>query len=270
MKETRVSFNQPLMAHYQPAEITKPRKSSFNYPSPLVSSHLSPILVCRFFVIAASRDDRLNASLLERFAKRIRVISSVCNKSVRMLPRSARSIAPLNSYSIYRLLRQFHFRRRGRLQECSQPSTRAIDRNHPLCAFAALGLTDFRSPFLADSKLPSAKHSSQRILSRSLSCAKRPRHIFSRTPLSSHSRNLRQQVEELPYRLGNSLHCAPVHRIHKMPSKQRRSSARGLPPFGLGLCCGRYALIFSHCLSVNCLHAMLSKNHSSFPLARRF
>src|SRR5579884_78434 len=128
----------------------------------------------------------------------------------------------------------------------------------------------FVPPFLAGAKLPSAKHSSQRILSWSLSWAKKARHISSSTPLASHWRNLRQQVDGLPYSLGNSLHCAPVHRTHKIPSKQRRSSARGLPPLGLGLYRGRCTRSFSHCSSVSPLHDIQTNIHiCSYP-ARRF
>jgi hypothetical protein len=61
---------------------------------------------------------------------------------------------------------------------------------------------------------------------------------LSRRPVSSHCLSRRQQVLGLPYRRGNSLHWAPVQRIQRMPSKQRRSSTRGRPPrrdtFGWG------------------------------------
>jgi hypothetical protein len=53
---------------------------------------------------------------------------------------------------------------------------------------------------------------------------------LSSTPVSSHCLSRRQQVLGLPYRRGNSLHWAPVQRIQRMPSTQRRSSTRGRPP----------------------------------------
>jgi hypothetical protein len=53
---------------------------------------------------------------------------------------------------------------------------------------------------------------------------------LSSTPVSSHCLSRRQQVLGLPYRRGHSLHWAPVQRIQRMPSTQRRSSTRGRPP----------------------------------------
>lgn len=55
---------------------------------------------------------------------------------------------------------------------------------------------------------------------------------------------------------GSSLQGAPVQRIHRMPSKHLRSSARGRPPLGCGLGNGKWTRIFCHCSSVQCLQAM--------------
>jgi len=145
---------------------------------------------------------------------------------------------------------QLHFRRRGRVQVCSQRSTRAIDHHQPLCALAAFGLADFVAPFLAGAKLPSAKHSSQHNLSSSSSSASNARHRFRNTSCSSQSRKRRQQVDELPYSFGSADHGAPVHAIHKMPSKHFRSSTGGRPPFLRSVLGGMWMRIFSHCLSV--------------------
>jgi hypothetical protein len=93
-------------------------------------------------------------------------------------------------------------------------------------------------------------------LSWSWSWAKKARHSSTRTPFSSHSLRRRQQVVGLPYRRGNSLQGAPVHKIQRMPSKHFRSSARGRPPLECGWGGGRWTRIFSHCSSGNCLQAM--------------
>lgn len=270
MEETRISLNQTLVTYYKAAEVTEPSEGALNYPSSLVPTHLAPILVSGSPIVAPSRYYRLNATPLECLAKRVRVIAPVCYEPIGTLAWSPGSVGAPHSYGIERMFEQLHLRRGCRVQVCSQRSTRAIDQNHPLRTLAPLGLAHFRAPFLAGAKLPSAKHSSQRILSRSLSFARKTRHISSNAPLSSHSRSLRQQVEALPYSLGSSLHCAPVHSTHNMPSKQRRSSARGLPPLGLGLCRGRCGIISSHCLSVSLLLAILSTNHTRSLLPRRF
>jgi hypothetical protein len=109
---------------------------------------------------------------------------------------------------------------------------------------------------LAGMKLPSAKHSSQRNFCWSLSWARKARPSFRSTPVSSHRLSRRQQVLGLPYRRGSSLHCAPVQRIQRMPSRQRRSSMRGRPPRGDTFGWGRWTWIASHCCFVSPRHAM--------------
>jgi hypothetical protein len=270
MKKAGVSLNQSLVSYYQSAELTQPSKCTLNYPPPLVPTHLAPILVSGSLIVNSSWDDWLNTMSLEYLTEWIRVITPICYEPLGALARPPCSVSSPYCYSTKHVSEQLHLRGGCRVQVCSQRSTRAIDQNHPLCALAALSLADFVPPFLAGAKLPSAKHSSQCILSWSLSCAKKARHISSSTPLPSHSRNLRQQVEGLPYSLGNSLHCAPVQRTHKIPSKQRRSSARGLPPLGLGLYRGRCTRTFSHCSSVSPLHAMQTNIHICTSPARRF
>jgi hypothetical protein len=79
---------------------------------------------------------------------------------------------------------------------------------------------------------------------------------LSSTPVSSHCFSRRQQVLGLPYRRGSSLHCAPVQRTQRMPSKQRRSSTRGRPPRGETLGCGRWTRMASHCCLVSLRHAI--------------
>jgi hypothetical protein len=89
------------------------------------------------------------------------------------------------------------------------------------------------------------------------------------TPLSSHCRSRRQQVVGLSYRGGGSLHGSPVRSTHRMPSKHRRGSARGRPPWGPRFSRGRCSRIRSHCASLSARHAMLSR-YESLPLNPRF
>jgi hypothetical protein len=134
---------------------------------------------------------------------------------------------------------------------CSQRSTRAIDQKHPLGTLALLGLADSGAPFFAGAKLPSPKHSSQRTFSASFSSARKARHSASNVPSSSHWRRRRQQVLELPYWRGSAFHGAPVHRIHRMPSKHFRGSAAGRPPRALSLRRGSSGAILAHCASLS-------------------
>jgi hypothetical protein len=103
---------------------------------------------------------------------------------------------------------------------------------------------------LAVTNMPSTKHSFQRILFRSLSWSRKARHRSSSTPDSAHWLRRRCTAVFEPYLPGSSLHGAPVHRIQRMPSKQRRSSRGGRPPRGLRLRLGSCASMSFHCLSV--------------------
>jgi hypothetical protein len=89
-----------------------------------------------------------------------------------------------------------------------------------------------------------------------LSWARNTRHRLRNTPASSQARSRRLTVLGLPYARGNSLQGAPVHRIHKMPSKHCRSDTRGWPPFGFGWAAGSCFSTTDHCLSVSFRHAM--------------
>jgi hypothetical protein len=81
-------------------------------------------------------------------------------------------------------------------------------------------------------------------------------------PSASQSRSRRQHVVGLPYRRGNSLHGAPVHKIQRIPSKHWRSSARGRPPRGDGRFPGRCARTAAHCASVNPRHMPHLHHHT--------
>jgi hypothetical protein len=99
---------------------------------------------------------------------------------------------------------------------------------------------------------------SQRSFCWSWSWARKARHSLSSTPVSSHCLRRRQQVLGLPYRRGSSLHWAPVQRIQRMPSKQRRSATRGRPPRGDTFGWGRWMRMASHCCVVRLLQAMMT------------
>jgi hypothetical protein len=260
MKEAPVGREQTVIAYRQSAEVAEPPDRALHDPAAPIAAQTPAVLVGGLRVVAAGGDDGLNAPVLEKPAGRIAVVGAVGNQPLgRPADRLARE----------RLLEEGDFRRRRRVQVCSQRSTRAIDQYHPLCALAPFGGADFGAPFFAGAKLPSTKHSFQRIFWRSLSSWRKARHSANSTPLSSHCRSRRQQVVGLPYRGGSSLHGAPVHSTHRMPSKQRRGSARGRPPWGRRFSRGRCDRIRSHCASVSARQAMPSR-YEPLPLNPKF
>lgn len=268
MKEAEIGLHQALMAHQQPPKPPDPGEGPLDDPAVSVSPEFSAILIRRLAVVAASRDDRLDAAGLQRAPQGIAVVGPIGDQTIRVTPWPARSMRARHGDGGEGLLEERDLRRGRRVQVCSQRSTRAIDQKHPLRTFASLRLPDFEPPFFAGAKLPSAKHSSQRSFSRSFKSARKARHRLSSVPSSSQVKRRRQHVVELPYLRGSSLQGAPVHRIQRMPSKHFRSSARGRPPRGLGGWAGRYSLRRAHCTSVSLRHAIgnLQKTgHDGYP-----
>jgi hypothetical protein len=256
MQEASLGGNQAFIPHDQTAKMAKPRERALHDPPPAIPPQLPPILMGRPPVIAAGWDNGFDASPHEPRPQGIAILAPIRDQAVGSLARSARLARPADRDRVERLFEEADFRRGRRLQVCSQRSTRAIDQNHPLGALTAFRLADLGAPFFAGTKLPSAKHSSQRIFSWSLSWAKRARQSVSSTPASPQRLSRRQQVLGLPYRRGSSLHWAPVQRIQRMPSKQRRSGIRGRPPRGATFGAGRWTRMAAHCCWVSPRHAM--------------
>jgi hypothetical protein len=256
MKETGIGEDQMLITYDETPKVTQPGKRSFHDPPPPVPSQHAAILMRGVFVVAPRRNDGLNPPPGQPTAQRIAVIAAIGNQPLRPLAGPTGFPRPPDGDSLQRSFEEGDFRRGSCLQVCSQRSTRAIDQHHPFCALAPLGLPDFGPPFFAGTKLPSAKHSFHRSFRWSLSWARKARQSLSRTPVSSHGLSRRQQVLGLPYRRGSSRHWAPVQRIQRIPSRQRRSSTRGRPPRADGLAWGRWTRIASHCCLVSPRHAM--------------
>lgn len=256
MNEAGKCFDQPLIPHIEPAEVLKPRVCSLNDPALPVSPEFSAILMRSFLVVAPRRDYGLDPSCREPLPKRIRIVGPVQHEAFGAATWPSAMPRLRHRHSGEHGLQQRHLRRGRRLQGNSERSTLAIDQNHKLCALSPLGFADFRAPFFAETKVPSAKHSSQRICSLSESCERKARQRPSRVPSSSHRLSLRQQVLELAYRpfRGNSLQGAPVQSTQRIPSNTLRSLFQGLPPFWPLFSLGRCGFTLSHCLSVSPRH----------------
>jgi hypothetical protein len=245
-----------FVAHHEAAEVKQPADGAFDLPAVPVSPELAPVLVCRHLVVAPAWDDRLDPASHQVFARGVAVVRSICNQPIGSFPRATRPVRAADRDAVERFLEEPDFRRGCRVHVNSDRSTRAIGQYHELRSLAPLGFADTEPPFLADTNVPSTKHSSHRIMSRSFSWARKARHRSRSTPVRDHSDNRRQHVVELPYRRGNSLQGAPVHRIQRTPSKHFRSSAQGRPPFAVALRAGTCSRIKSHCRSVNRRHAI--------------
>ena len=239
------------MTHQQPPAPAQPRERPLHNPAMAIAPQLAAVLVGRIRMVPLCRDDRLDPALGQPRPQPIAVVTAVQHQPIRLRPRSPRPMRPPYLDRGDRLLDELRLVRTGRVQVCSQRSTLAIDQKHPLGALTLLGLADSGAPFFAGAKLPSPKHSSQRTFSASFKSARKTRHRASNVPSSSHWRSRRQQVLELPYWRGSAFHGAPVHRIHRMPSKHLRASAGGRPPRGFRLRRGRCGAIRAHSASLS-------------------
>ncbi len=239
------------MTDQQAPAPAQPGEGALNDPAVAVPSQFPPVLVRRIRVVPQRRDDGFDAAGVEPRPQPVAVIATIQHQPVGLGPRSTGPMGSFHLDCVDRLLEELDLARTGRVQVCSQRSTRAIDQKHPLRTLSPLGLPDASAPFFAGAKLPSPKHSSQRTLSASLSSARNARHSASSVPSSSHWRSRRQQVVELPYWGGSAFHGAPVHSTHRMPSKHWRGSAGGRPPRGLRLRRGSCGAIRAHCASLN-------------------
>jgi hypothetical protein len=256
MKQAGIGRDQLLIAHHEAPKVAQPGKGPLYDPPAPIPPQFTAILVRGPLMIGAGGNDWLDAAAGQPGTQGIAVIPPIGNQTLGPFAGASWLARAADRDGVERLFEERDFRRGSRLQVCSQRSTRAIDHHHPLCALTPLGLADFGSPLLAGTKLPSAKHSSQRSFSRSLSWARNARHNLSRMPISSQCLSRRQHVLGLLYRRGSSLHWAPVQRIQRMPSKQRRSSTRGRPPRPDGFDVGRWGRMASHCCLVSPRHAM--------------
>ena len=242
-----------LIANNQSAEVLQPTVTPLYDPPPLVPSHLPPILMRSHSVVAPSRYDRLNSSLHQKCSHSVAVVSSVADQSFRL---ATLTLARLCLHARKRRLYELYLRRGSLLQVYSERSTRAIGQYHKLCSLATFSLPDQRTPFLARMNIPSMKHSSQRTFCWSESWFKKARQRFRSTSLSAHSLRRRWTALFEPYLSGSSLQGAPVHSIHRMPSKHLRSSMGGRPPFRDRLRFGKCCRISFHCLSETARQAM--------------
>lgn len=256
MKKAAVRLQQPIIADGQATEVAPPANRALHDPAASVPAQFPAILVRGLSTGDPRRNDGLNPASDQPDPDGITVISPIRNQSVWPLARAPRPVRACHRNRVEGRFEEPDFRRGYRIQVCSQRSTRDIDHDHPLGALASLRRPDFGAPFFAGAKLPSTKHSFQRSFCWSLSWARKARHRASSTPVVSHCRRRRQHVVGLPYRLGSSLQGAPVHRIQRMPSKQRRASAGGRPLCGERLAVGRWGRIWSHCGSVRWRHAI--------------
>jgi hypothetical protein len=189
--------------------------------------------------------------MAETLAQRIGVIASIRDHAPQPLTRTAAPEAR-NSYPFKRAFREPKLGDvRGR-ELRSDRYALAVDHHHALRTFPATGLANRGAPFFAITKVASKNASSQSKSLRSSMRASKACQARSQTPCSSHIRRRRQPVEPSGYSSGRSRHRAPTRRTQRMPSRQRRFDAHGLPrPSRRRFGAGNKPSICLHCSSLS-------------------
>jgi hypothetical protein len=239
-----------FMTNQQSPKLSEPRVGSFHDPAPLVTAEFASIFVPSFLVVLAIRGNQFDAPFSEPPTQRIGIVPGVGDHTLRFLSRAAARLRDRDFAE--RGFRKRNFCRRGTFQPNSQRNTFTVCQYHPLRSLAPLGFPHGKAPFLAGAKLPSRKLSSQRSRPFSSSAPNRVRHASSQIPCSCQRCSRRQHVEGEGYSSGKKRHAAPVCRIQRMPSRQARFGAGGLPRLSarrLGR--GNKGAIKSHCSSLN-------------------
>ena len=250
MTEALEHSQDAVLADLEASKITEPSKGPLDFPAPPVAPQLATVLVQRLLVVAAIRDNQVDATSPQPPPQRVAVIAPVGNNPLGPHPRS--SWAPTGHlHGSQSRFRQPHLTRRGRGEENSQRYTLAIGQYHSFRPLAALRFADRVAPFLAGKNVASRNVSSQRSRPRSSSAPSSARQARNQTPRSSQRRSRRQHVAGLGYCGGRSRHRAPLRSTQRMPSTQARLSTAGRPRRVLRLGSGNKFWIAVHCRSVS-------------------
>lgn len=248
------------MPHDQVPKTIHPGKGTFNLPAFPISPKLAAI-GRDWKSILFRGNDQFDPPLRQPVPERSAEISLVRNHPLRLLFGTATTRAG-NSDRTQRFFRERDFRRGRRYNADAERYPLAVDHNHPLRALAPLGFPHSVAPPLAGAKLPSRKtssHFSRPLASNSLRMVCQ---MSCQRSASAHIYIRRQQVEGDGYSSGRSCQLAPVFRIQRIPSRQRRLSAQGRPPFLLLGRSGSNGSSFSHIASVKNLRRAMDSSYS--------
>src|ERR1700756_4208796 len=173
-----------VMTDQQTSELAEPSIGSLNDPAAFVAAQFATVMISPFLVVAPVWGDQFNAPPLPSFAQRIGVIATIGHPPLWLLPRP--SFRSGDADLLERGVRKRNFCRRGTFQPNSQRNTLTVSQYHPLCAFAAFGFADCRTPSLAGAKLPSTKASSHFNRPSASKAPSKVRQARSQTPSCSH------------------------------------------------------------------------------------
>jgi hypothetical protein len=209
-----------LPADHEPTKMMQPREKSFHSPASAIATQWTPVLRWRS-PLSAMRCDHFDPVALGQIAVQpITVIGFVADQSRREGVEEAVPEDPFDELA---------FVRRSTFDTNGERKTVIIGESDDFRAFAAFGRPDRKAPFFAPVKEASMKASSKSSSPRACNSSARTRKMRSSLPACTHCWKRRWQVWYGGYLLGNSRHCAPVPKTHRIPFSTARVSCHGRP-----------------------------------------
>ena len=220
-----------------------PGKESFHFPTPLVTTEFSTVLRFQFLSVSFMRRDQLNSKRRQFFVQWIGIIGFIADQFFRFLGNQSVFDGSADEPD---------FMRRSTRCVKGERKTSAICHCHELRTLAPLGLSNSEPPFLADTKVPSIKHSERSNLPLVCKSSAKALNTFLSVPSLTQVWKRRWQVWYGGNRSGRSAHGAPVRNIQRMPLITSRLSRHGRPRPSerRGISPSKGSIIF-HCSSLN-------------------
>jgi hypothetical protein len=231
-----------LITNQNTSVVLQPGLLTFDLPTSFVSHQLAPILCFGLYSVSPVWNDQLNAFCTKFGIQRIAVVSTVSYQANWLGSDKSRCDS------------RFHkgeYMRRSTFQVNDDRRIRDVCHCHNFRIFSPLGFSHSPPPFLADTNVPSMKHSERSSLPLSFKSSANVVSTFSNTPSRYPSWELRCQVAGEGYRSGISCQAAPVRSTHKMPFITFRLFMCGRPlPSSRRSLVGISGSSIAHCSSV--------------------
>jgi hypothetical protein len=213
-------FSMIFVANDKSAEVVKPCKEAFDFPSASVTPHGATVLGHAYSASPVGSDEFDAALFFEALVERVAVVGRVANQAIGRVVEHALVDGGFD---------EGYLVGRSTCNVNGDRKTMSVCDCHDLGALAALGFPHARPPFLAPVKEPSINASRTSIPPRSAKSSASASSTRLNVPSRAHCWKRRWQVWCGGYRSGKSFQGAPVRKIQRMPLSTSRGSRHGRP-----------------------------------------
>ncbi len=209
-----------LPAGHQPAKVMEPSEKSLDSPTSAVAAKRATILR-RCSPLSTMRCDHFDAITLGQIS--IQAVTVICFVANQSCWKAVEEAVPEDAFD------KLAFVRRSAFDTNGERKTVIIGESDDFRPLTALGGPDREAPFFAPVKEASIKASSSCSFPRARNSSASTRKMPSSLPSRTHCWKRRWQVGYGGYFLGNSRHCAPVPKTHRIALSTARVSCHGRP-----------------------------------------